>query len=101
MNLFIFTFIFLGLFLYLLFYVPHNLFLLGQDIIKLIKRKRRRGATINSKIETNITTHSMNAFLGSFVLLSLTLLVISLISLVSDPEPSPQIDQHQRKLIGR
>jgi hypothetical protein len=101
MNLFIFTLVFLGLLLYLVFYVLHNLLLLAKDITKLIKHKRRRYITINSKIETNITTHLINAFLGSFVLVSLTLLAISLINLVSDPKPSSQIDRHQTTLIGR
>ena len=89
----LFPLIFLGLFFYVVFYIVHNLFLLVNDIIKLIKHKRRRGVTINSKIETNITTHLINAFMGGFVIVSLTLFAISLINFhPSDPKPSSQID---------
>jgi uncharacterized membrane protein SpoIIM required for sporulation len=92
MNLFIL--IYLGLLFYLLFYVVHNLFLLAKDIVKLIKSKRRRCVTSDSKLETKIATHSINVFMGSFVLVSLTLLPISLLNFhPSDPEPSSQIDR--------
>jgi hypothetical protein len=92
MNLFIFVLIPLALVLYLVLYVVHNLFLLAKDILKLIKHKRRRGVTINSKIETKITTHLINAFMGSFVIVSLTLFAISLINFhPSDPKPSSQV----------
>jgi hypothetical protein len=90
----LFIFIYIGLLFYLLFYVVHNLFLLANDIIKLIKQKQRRSVTIDYKIETKISTHLSNTFMGSFALVILTLLAISLINFhPSDPEPSSQIDR--------
>jgi hypothetical protein len=92
-----FILIYLGLLLYLLFYVVDNLFLLAKDIIKLIKSKRRRGVTIEYKIETKIATHLSNTFMGSFALVILTSLAVSLINFhPSDPEPSSQIDNRSR-----
>jgi hypothetical protein len=92
MDLVSFILIPLGLLLYLACYVVHNLFLLAKDIIKLRKHKQRRGVTIDYKIE--IATHLSNVFMGSFVLVSLTIFAISLINFhPSDPEPSAQIDR--------
>jgi hypothetical protein len=92
MNLF--TLISLGL----VFYIGHHLFLAVKDIIKLIKHKRNRDLIINSKIETNIKTHFAKAFIGSFIIASITLLAISFMNFgPSDPKPSSQVDRQPIK----
>jgi hypothetical protein len=90
MNLF--TLISLGL----VFYTMYYLFLFVEDMIELIRHKRKKGTIANFKIETNIKTHLTKAFVGSFTLISITFLAISFINAnfgPSDPKPSSQIDR--------
>jgi hypothetical protein len=97
----LFISIYLGLLFYLLLYVVSNLFLLVKDIIKVIKSKQRRGVAIDSRIDTKVAAHLSNTFMGSFALVILTLLAISLLNFhPSDPEPFSQIDRQPEKTIA-